>query len=193
MCAVHAIESSEQRRQLLQLARDTAQRACAGGHGAAPAKPDVPGRIGGAFVTLWNGKRLRGCIGTFQPSEDIAGTIEEVTRSSLKDARFTADSVTAGELAAIDIEISILSDPVRTDDPLSLVPGQHGIIVRRGGRSGCFLPKVASDRGWSAEEFLSQCCTSKAGLPADAWRDPETEVLLFESQAFSETELAGRA
>lgn len=193
MCAVHAIESSEQRRQLLQLARDTAQRACAGGRGPDPAEPDVPGRIGGAFVTLWNGKRLRGCIGTFQASEDIAGTIEEVTRSSVKDVRFTVDPVTAAELAAIDIEISILSDPVVTDDPLSLVPGQHGIIVRRGDRSGCFLPKVASDRNWSAEEFLSQCCTMKAGLPTDAWRDPETEVLLFESQAFSEAELAGQA
>ncbi len=193
MCAVHAIESSEQQRQLLQLARETAQQSCAGGKGSARAKPEVPGRIGGAFVTFWNGKRLRGCIGTFLASEDIAGTIEEVTRSSLEDVRFTADPVTAAELAAIDIEISILSDPVRTDDPLSLVPGQHGIIVRRGDRSGCFLPKVANDRNWSAEEFLSQCCTMKAGLPADAWRDPETEVLLFESQAFSESEFAGQA
>lgn len=193
MCAVHAIESAEQQRQLLQLARETAQRACAGGHGPAPVRPEVPGRIGGAFVTFWNGNRLRGCIGTFQASEDIPGTVEEVTRSSLRDVRFAADPVTAAELAAINIEISILSDPVRTDDPLSLVPGEHGIIVRRGDRSGCFLPKVAVDRGWSAEEFLSQCCTMKAGLPSDAWRDPETEVLLFESQAFSESELGGKA
>jgi AMMECR1 domain-containing protein len=31
--------------------------------------------------------------------------------------------------------------------------------------------------------FVSHTCL-KAGLPADAWRDPETELLVFEAQVF---------
>jgi AMMECR1 domain-containing protein len=54
----------------------------------------------------------------------------------------------------------------------------------RGGRSGCFLPEVATDQGWDAAEFLSQCCQGKAGLPPDAWRQPGTKVFLFTSEKF---------
>ena len=36
------------------------------------------------------------------------------------------------------------------------------------------------------EEFLSTCCTQKLGLPADAWKDPETEVYTYTAQIFSE-------
>ncbi|MEN6424930.1 MAG: AMMECR1 domain-containing protein, partial [Phycisphaerales bacterium] len=38
--------------------------------------------------------------------------------------------------------------------------------------------------GWTREEFLSYCCFHKAGLPADAWKDPETEVYLFTAEVF---------
>jgi len=131
---------------------------------------------------------LRGCVGQFLATTDIAKTVETVTRASLNDARFRQDPITASELQDLTIEISILSDPVSTDDPLGLTPGLHGIIVRRGDRSGCFLPKVATERGWSAEMFLNHCCTMKAGLPADAWRGPDTEVLLFTAEVFSESD-----
>jgi AMMECR1 domain-containing protein len=55
-----------------------------------------------------------------------------------------------------------------------------------GGQSGCFLPEVATDQGWGVEEFLSYCCAHKAGLPADAWKQPGTDVYLFTSEKFSE-------
>lgn len=180
------IESAQDRQQLLRCARETAIHALGAAKGAPPEKLSIEGRFGGAFVTLWRGSTLRGCIGSFVPTHDLAATIQELTRSSLKDARFTSDPIIAAELPELTIEVSILSDPKPTDDPASLVPGQHGIIIRRGGRSGCFLPKVALERGWSAEEFLSNCCTMKAGLDSDAWRGPDTEVLVFEAQVFSE-------
>ncbi len=62
--------------------------------------------------------------------------------------------------------------------------GEHGIYVVRGPYSGCFLPEVATDQGWDAEQFLTQCCTGKAGLPPDAWRDKDTKVYLFTSEKF---------
>jgi len=46
------------------------------------------------------------------------------------------------------------------------------------------LPQVATEAGWSKEEFLSYCCAHKAGLPADAWKDSETEVYLFTADVF---------
>ena len=179
------VESDEHRRQLLAYARAVC-RTMLGPDASLPAKPMIEGRFGGAFVTFWNGKNLRGCVGTFAATTDLADTIAGVTRASLRDGRFAAHPITLEELPNLTIEISILSDPVPTDDPLSLTPGEHGIIIRRGARSGCFLPNVASEHGWSAEELLSTCCTMKAGLPADAWRSPDTEVLLFVADVFAE-------
>ncbi|MGB2985666.1 MAG: AmmeMemoRadiSam system protein A [Phycisphaerae bacterium] len=182
------IESAEDRRRLLRLAREAARRKLGAAGDELMEKPDIKGWFGGAFVTFWAGKRLRGCVGTFVPSTDIAATIQEVTQASLNDERFASNPITADELKDLEIEISILSDLGATTDPVSLVPGTHGIVVRRGGRSGCFLPKVATDRSWSSREFLSNCCTMKAGLPADAWRSPDAEVLLFTADVFCESE-----
>lgn len=64
--------------------------------------------------------------------------------------------------------------------------GRHGIIVGRGRNRGLFLPQVATEYGFSREEFLSRCCSEKAGLPADAWRDPRTEVFIFTTDVFAE-------
>jgi uncharacterized protein (TIGR00296 family) len=72
----------------------------------------------------------------------------------------------------------------RTDDPLSLQLGVDGIYIKKDRASGCFLPQVASETGWSKEEFLSNCCAHKAGLAPDAWKDPETEVYLFTAEVF---------
>ena len=147
---------------------------------------EIACRFGGLFVTLWHGTKLRGCIGTLEPVENLTRVVPQVTRSALTDGRFVDDPITATEFSEIRIELSFLSDPRPTKDPLSLVPGTHGLIVRRGARSGCFLPKVAAERGWSAEETLRHCCEMKAGLPGDAWRDPETEVLLFTAETIAE-------
>lgn len=145
---------------------------------------DVP--HGGAFVTLKNGDLLRGCMGTFAPKETLLDTVESAARSAVADPRFRDHPVTPGEMESIGVEISVLSQPERTDRPEALEVGRHGIWIRRGGSSGCFLPQVASDRGWSADEFLSKCCTMKAGLESEAWRDPDTEVLLFDAEIVSE-------
>ncbi len=180
--------SEPHRRELLRWARESAQRILTQSGGRDEARPKIDGRFGGAFVTFWSGQDLRGCVGTFAPTLDLAATIADVTRSSLHDPRFEGNPITAGELPDLEIEVSILTDPQPTPDPLSLVPGTHGIIVRRGARTGCFLPRVASERGWSAAEFLSRCCTMKAGLDANAWRDAETQVLLFTADSLRESD-----
>jgi len=77
-----------------------------------------------------------------------------------------------------------LSPLERTDDPLSLRLGVDGIYIKKSHASGCFLPQVATETGWTKEEFLGYCCSHKAGLADDAWRDPETEVYLFSAEVF---------
>ena len=141
----------------------------------------------GCFVTIKNHGRLRGCIGSFVAQTPLLRSVEEMAEAATHDPRFGRDPITPEELSQIDSEISVLSPLKKTDDPQSLELGKHGIYIRRGLNSGCFLPQVASELGWSKEEFLSQCCAGKAGLSPDAWKDPETEVLLFTAEIFSET------
>ncbi len=189
MSAFGSFGSPDQQRGLLRVVRQAARRRLGGQPGTGPAQePAIAGRFGGVFVTFWAGKKLRGCMGTFAATSDLVATVREIALKSLADPRFVSQPVTAEELERLDIEISVLSDTEPTDDPLSLIPGTHGIVVQKGTKSGCFLPKVAAERGWSAEEFLSNCCTMKAGLPSDAWREPHTEVLLFTAHAFSESQ-----
>lgn len=153
--------------------------------------PSIEGGFGGAFVTLWSGKELRGCVGSFAPTTDIVGSVRDATREALRDPRFASIPVTLAELQRINLEVSVLSHLTVTKDPAKLVPGVHGVLIRQGFQSGCFLPKVAAEHGWSAEQLLSNCCTMKAGLPADAWRDPGAFVELFTADAFSEADLGG--
>lgn len=153
-----------------------------------PTRPsDVPDDAGGgAFVTLKRRKRLRGCMGVFSPSGSLLDTLDSVARSACRDPRFQSCPVTPNEAPLLSIEVSLLTVPEPVADPRKIEAGRHGIIVRRGNRSGCFLPQVAVERGWTAAEFLSQCCVAKAELPADAWQDPATEVLSFMAEVFGE-------
>ncbi|RPJ38229.1 MAG: AMMECR1 domain-containing protein, partial [Planctomycetaceae bacterium] len=100
------------------------------------------------------------------------------------DPRFLTNPITFSEVNKLEIEISVLSPLQRTDNPLNLELGTHGIYIKRGYACGCFLPQVADETGWSKEEFLSQCCSHKAGLAPDAWKDPKTEVYLFTAEVF---------
>jgi len=139
----------------------------------------------GCFVTLKNHGRLRGCIGQFTSENPLIELIAEMAKASAtSDPRFFADPITADELEQLDVEISVLSPLKHTDDPLSLRLGIDGIYIKKGCTSGCFLPQVATETGWSKEEFLSYCCAHKAGLDADEWKNADTEVYLFTAEVF---------
>ena len=177
--------SDEDRRALMSLARCAVEAQVCGQ--LAPRASSLTGVLGekrGCFVTLTNADELRGCIGTFTPRGPLAEMIVEMGRSAARDPRFVMNPITPAELAQLTVEVSVLSPLEKTDEPIALQIGKHGIYIVAGGASGCFLPEVATDMGWGPEEFLSHCCRSKAALPADAWRDPETTVYLFTSEKF---------
>lgn len=178
--------TSHQQRHLLALARQTAGDLLARRPLFRITKPTVHGQFGGAFTTFWRASALRGCVGSLVTTVCLEQTVQDVTGSSLRDPRFAATPISPLELTELRIEISVLSQLQRTFSPAELVPGTHGIVVRRAGRSGCFLPKVATEHGWSPESFLDACCKLKAHLPPNAWREPNTETYLFTVDSFAE-------
>jgi AmmeMemoRadiSam system protein A len=175
-----------QKRTLLKIARDTVEAVITSGAVPRPESDDPElNAYCGCFVTLKNQDQLRGCIGQFTSDKPLVELVVEMAKASAtSDPRFFADPVTADELEQLDVEISVLSPLKRTDEPLSLRLGVDGIYIKKGCVSGCFLPQVATETGWSKEEFLSYCCAHKAGLSADAWKDPTTEVYLFSAEVF---------
>jgi len=180
--------SPQERSQLMELARASVRATITGQ--APPTVGAVEGTLAeerGCFVTLTNAGRLRGCIGTFQPDRPLGEMIVEMGAAAARDPRFIYHApILPEEVDQLTIGVSVLSPLEATDDPLSLEIGTHGIYIVSGHRAGCFLPEVASDQGWGAEEFLRQCCAGKAQLPPDAWQHPETTVYLFTSEKFGE-------
>ena len=136
------------------------------------------------FVTLHKGGRLRGCIGMTEPRTELWRAVQEMAlAASSKDPRFAAVSV--AELAELHLEISVLSPLTAIANADAIVPQRHGVVVRRGPRSGLFLPQVWEQLP-TKERFLSVLCSEKAGLAEDAWQDPETRLLVFTVFAFAE-------
>jgi AmmeMemoRadiSam system protein A len=175
-----------QKKILLKIARDTVEAVITGKPVPQPKSDDTELNAHcGCFVTLKNQGQLRGCIGRFTSDEPLVELVVEMAKASATgDPRFLEDPIKADELEQLDIEISVLSPLQRTSEPLSLRLRTDGIYIKRGCVSGCFLPQVATETGWSKEEFLSYCCAHKAGLDADAWKDPQTEVYLFTADVF---------
>lgn len=139
----------------------------------------------GAFVTLKNNDRLRGCIGLFEPKIALYQVIQEMAiAAATQDSRFPP--VTIEELPNINIEISIMTPKEKINDYKKIVLGKHGVVIKNKIRSGTFLPQVATETGWNLEEFLSHLCTDKAGLLENCYLQKETEIYTFEVQIIKE-------
>ena len=48
-----------------------------------------------------------------------------------------------------------------------------------GGRTGCFLPQVARETGWTREQLLGRLCSEKMGLPAAFWMQAGAQLMTF--------------
>lgn len=137
----------------------------------------------GLFVTLRKGKELRGCIGQMASEEPMYKLVQELAVSSAtKDSRFP--ELEKEEWPGVQIEISILSPLKRMENLSVLEIGRHGIVVKKNGRTGVYLPEVATEAGWTKEEFLRRCAEDKAGL--DFKDIKNAEIYIFTSQKISE-------
>jgi AmmeMemoRadiSam system protein A len=139
----------------------------------------------GAFVSLHKNKELRGCIGTCAPKLPLYLTVIAMTEAAAsRDRRMKP--VSLNELEDIRIGISILSPLQATPDPLSLSVGTHGLYIARGKSRGVLLPQVATEHGWDIQQFLKQTCL-KAGLPENAWYEPDTRISSFTALIIEES------
>ena len=176
--------TAEERGTLLEAARQAIEDGLGGG---GPARGGAAGALGerrGAFVTLTRGGRLRGCIGFVAAQRPLLETVREAARAAaFHDPRFPP--LRSSELPEIRLEISVLEPPRPVSDLGEIQVGRHGLIVRRGPRSGLLLPQVAEEYGWDRETFLSHTC-AKAGLPEDSWREAGTEIEIFGAEVFGE-------
>ena len=143
------------------------------------------GKPFGIFTTLRKEGELRGCIGFIIARDPLwKSVLETSVESALSDPRFP--DVRLEEIADLTVELSILSPLKKVKSYKDIILGRHGVLVKKGFNQGVFLPQVATETGWDLPTFLSHLCFGKAGLPAEAWKDPSTELMIFEAFVFSE-------
>ncbi|MBR2531211.1 MAG: AmmeMemoRadiSam system protein A [Lachnospiraceae bacterium] len=108
--------------------------------------PDLPTELlhtkAGAFVSIHEHGRLRGCIGTFLPTAGCLGEeiIQNAVSACSRDPRF--DPVTKDELKYLEINVDVLSEPEPIDSPAQLDVRKYGVIVTAGSRRGLLLPDL---------------------------------------------------
>jgi len=186
-----------ERRALLTLARRALEQAVTEG-----TLPSVPDEFApklreprGCFVTLEKDHQLRGCIGHIFPKEALAqAVIDNARNAALLDSRFSP--VTPDELDAIEIEISVLTEPrpLAFGSPEDLLarlrPGVDGVVLEIGMRRSTFLPQVW-EKLPDPVQFLDHLA-AKAGNPPNAWRGSDVAVQTYQAEAFTEAELGLR-
>jgi hypothetical protein len=182
--------SDAEKDALLQLARQSVESAVKERklfEGAPSPEPlDALNQERGAFVTLKEHGELRGCIGYISPVRPLAETVRDVAAAAaVQDPRFPP--VTTAELVQLDYEISVLSPLRHVTDISQIQVGRDGLIMKRGDKSGLLLPQVPVEQHWDRKKFLEETC-HKAGLPANAWQQPDTDIFSFTALVFSEKE-----
>ncbi len=131
-----------------------------------PPPKDLPKKFtasrAGVFVSIYNGKNLRGCIGTYLPTAPTLA--EEIMQNSIsaatEDYRF--NPITKEELPKLSYSVYVLDEPREIKNIDELDPKKYGILVRsETGKSGLLLPdlKGINTRG---EQIKAVC--HKAGI-----------------------------
>lgn len=139
----------------------------------------------GVFVTLTLDQKLRGCIGFLEAVDTVYNSVQNLALSAaFSDPRFP--TLSSREFSQIIIEISILTPLHKISDPFQIRLGINGVVVEKGLQKGVFLPQVATDTGWSLEEFMDHLCEEKAFLPKNSWRSGEIDIYIFQVEKFSE-------
>ncbi len=165
-------EADERGRILLALARDSLVEAFGLGVARSFEAPWLA-EPGATFVTLRAGEELRGCVGSVRAYRPLGEDVRANARAAaFNDSRFPP--LTAAELPAIAVEVSLLSapeplPPTATEEEAlaQLRPEVDGLILEHGAYRSTFLPQVweqLPDR----RHFLAHL-KRKAGLPPGFW------------------------
>ncbi|MFA5349397.1 MAG: AmmeMemoRadiSam system protein A [Candidatus Paceibacterota bacterium] len=114
----------------------------------------------GVFVSIFNKKDLRGCVGTFLPTQkNIAEEIISSAVSACQDTRFIP--LQEKELPFLSFEVYILDRPEMIKDIEELNPKKYGILVQSSNKSGLLLPDL---EGINSIDQQIEIAARKAGI-----------------------------
>lgn len=139
--------------------------------------PEVFQKKAGTFVSLHKKGRLRGCIGTYLPTQDNLANeiIKNAISAATQDPRFPP--VDTSEIKDLEISVDVLSRPEPVKSQRELDPKKYGVIVSKGWQKGLLLPDL---EGVDTVEQQLEIAKQKAGLG-------ETPVEQLEIQRFTVT------
>ncbi len=122
--------------------------------------PEMKGSAG-VFVSLHSHGMLRGCIGTFEPTQPNVAeeVIANAVSSASRDYRFSP--VTPAELSDLEYSVDVLTEPRPVESKDDLDPKKYGVIVECGARKGLLLPDL---EGVDSVDQQIEICCSKAGI-----------------------------
>ncbi len=175
--------SEKEKKKLKEIARKSIEAAVLGKD--LPEVKNITAKLKehyGIFVTLNKHGNLRGCIGRIIGDQPLYISCQQMAQAAaLEDPRFP--KVNEKELLDLDIEISVLTPLERVKDFKDIIIGRDGLLIRQGYYQGLLLPQVATEYGWTVEQFLEQTC-HKAGLLGDAYKEKNTEIYKFSAEVF---------
>lgn len=131
-------------------------------------------RRAGAFVSIHEHGKLRGCIGTISPVRDCIAReiIDNAVSASTRDPRF--DPISADELEWLEISVDVLGEAEPIKSAAELDVKRYGVIVSKGMKRGLLLPDLD---GVDTVEQQIAIAKSKAGIAE--W-DDRVELQRFE-------------
>ncbi len=177
--------SDDQKQLLLNIAYNSVCRATNSPQKYNLSKEDIPEilkKYYGAFVSVYVDNELRGCIGSFSLDKPLYKIIDQLAfDASINDYRYIP--VSAIDLNFVRFEISVLTPLKAVSNINEIIPGIDGIYIRKGSKSGTYLPQVAKKTGWSVNELLSNCAEKKAGIGKNGWKD--AEIFVYQAVVFS--------
>ena len=122
----------------------------------------------GTFVSIHKHGRLRGCIGTIEPTAPNVAQeiIRNAVSASTRDPRF--DPITEDELKWLEINVDVLGKAEKIASTAELDVKRYGVIVSCGHRRGLLLPDL---EGVDTPEQQVSIAMQKGGITK---RDPYT-------------------
>ncbi len=128
----------------------------------------------GVFVSIHTKDgALRGCIGTFHPTQPNVAeeVISNAISAATRDPRFYP--IAPEELDDLDISVDVLTEPEPVNSVKDLDAKKYGVIVESGWRKGLLLPDLD---GVDTPEQQIDICRRKAGI------GPKEPVKLYRFQ-----------
>lgn len=175
--------SESGKKLLLRIARNSIEQKFGKDSFNSKALPSAVYTKCGVFITLTENGRLRGCIGSFENDLPLVDLVKKMAvEAAFEDPRFLP--LQQSELENVKVEISVLTPLQRIQSIDDFVLHRDGIFIKKGDRTGTFLPQVADETMWTKEEFLGHCSQDKAGIGWNGWK--EAELYTYRALIFHE-------